>query len=220
MTESALILAIDTCGPSGSVALGRWAGSQLTLLGESSIPGREYSAQLVSTIRGLLSAAAAQLSSLAAIVVVSGPGSFTGVRVGLATAKGLAESPSIPVIALSRLHVLAHKAGIPSAAVDAHRQELFLRIAGESGVTERLASSADLAALAPPPSIAACDEPAATLLTAAWPSTRIVRVAEPTAADALVLAMPRILAAQFDDIATLDGHYLRRSDAEIFGPRP
>jgi tRNA threonylcarbamoyladenosine biosynthesis protein TsaB len=42
-------------------------------------------------------------------------------------------------------------------------------------------------------------------------------VAPPTSADALLLAAPRILSGSFADTALLDGHYLRRSDAEIFG---
>jgi tRNA threonylcarbamoyladenosine biosynthesis protein TsaB len=41
--------------------------------------------------------------------------------------------------------------------------------------------------------------------------------AAPTAADALTLCVPRIAAGEYADLALLDGHYLRRSDAEIFG---
>ncbi|MGB7547919.1 MAG: hypothetical protein WBM14_09225, partial [Terracidiphilus sp.] len=52
---------------------------------------------------------------------------------------------------------------------------------------------------------------------AAWRGVELVRVAAPTAADALELAASRALAGEFVDLALLDGHYLRRSDAEIFG---
>ena len=55
------------------------------------------------------------------------------------------------------------------------------------------------------------------MLSEAWPDAALIRVAAPTAADALELAVPRILAREFVDLALLDGYYLRRSDAEIFG---
>jgi hypothetical protein len=45
----------------------------------------------------------------------------------------------------------------------------------------------------------------------------LLRTAAPTAADALRLCAPRLAAAEFVDLMLLDGHYLRRSDAEIFG---
>jgi len=55
------------------------------------------------------------------------------------------------------------------------------------------------------------------LLAAAWPGTELVRLAAPTAADALQMAAPGAIAGECVDLALLDGHYLRRSDAEIFG---
>jgi tRNA threonylcarbamoyladenosine biosynthesis protein TsaB len=153
------------------------------------------------------------------MVAVNGPGSFTGVRVGLSAVKGLAEAAGIPVVAVSRLEVLAAKAGVQSAALDAHRHEVFLRI-GESCLDARelLAGVEELAAVDPAPKrIALCDEAAAELLRTAWPTTELVRVAAPTAADALELCAARVAAGEYVDVALLDGHYLRRSDAEIFG---
>jgi len=55
------------------------------------------------------------------------------------------------------------------------------------------------------------------LLKAAWPGAELVRVTAPSASDAIALAVPQIRAREFADLALLDGHYLRRSDAEIFG---
>ena len=213
------ILSIDTCGPSGSVALGRLAGRDLEVFGQIELAGRTYSAMLVTAVRDLLRAAGAGLGDLGGIVVTNGPGSFTGVRVGLSAVKGLAEGRSIPVVALSRLLVLARKAGVPSAALDAHRGELFLRIenAGRNPV-ELLAGAAELAAVESPPlRIALCDEPAMEMVAAAWPGTQIVRSEPPMAADALRLGESRLVAGVYVDLALLDGHYLRRSDAEIFG---
>jgi tRNA threonylcarbamoyladenosine biosynthesis protein TsaB len=216
--EPSLILAIDTCGPSGSVALGRLAGPNLEILGQIELKGRTYSATLVSAVGDLLQAAGAEVRDLGGIVVVNGPGSFTGVRVGVSAVKGLAEGAGIPVIAVSRLEVLAKKSGIKSAALDAHRGEVFLRLErpGTEAV-EMLAGASELAAVIPKPDRAAvCDE-ATEVLAAAWPDAQLLNTSAPLASDALALAGFRLLAGERVDLAQLDGHYLRRSDAEIFG---
>jgi tRNA threonylcarbamoyladenosine biosynthesis protein TsaB len=216
---SQLLLAIDTCGPTGSVALGRLEGHLVEFLGEIELEGRSYSSTLVAAVGELLAHGGVTLREVGAIVAVSGPGSFTGVRVGLAAVKGLAESAQIPVVAVSRLEVLAAKASVASAALDAHRHEIFLRVSGLDGqARELLAGAAELAEIDPPPArIAVCDDAAALLLGQAWPTTALVRVSAPTAADALRLCAPRVAAGEFVDLAMLDGNYLRRSDAEIFG---
>ena len=216
-----LLLGIDTCGPSGSVALGRLAGSSsVEILALTPLEGRTYSATLVSAIGELLSAKSLRLPDLGCLVVVSGPGSFTGVRVGLSAAKGLAEGAGIPLVSISRLKVLAATSGVPSAALDAHRHEVFLRLADQkdnSRAREWLAGAEDLAPINPPSVIAVCDEPAADLLHHAWPAAEQLRVAAPAASDALAAAASAVAARDFADVAILDGHYLRRSDAEIFG---
>jgi tRNA threonylcarbamoyladenosine biosynthesis protein TsaB len=236
-SDGSLILAIDTCGPSGSVALGRLEGGSVEVLGQIELEGRSYSSTLVAAVGELLAQSGVALRDLGAIVAVNGPGSFTGVRVGLSAVKGLAEGARIPVAAVSRLEVLAAKTGVASAALDAHRHEVFLRIDEDDRVPpvpriwgpgkphpstghssrELLAGAHELAAIAPPSRIALCDEAAALLLGSAWPAAELVRTEAPTAADALRLCAPRVLAGDFVDLALLDGHYLRRSDAEIFG---
>jgi tRNA threonylcarbamoyladenosine biosynthesis protein TsaB len=219
MPESTLLLGIDTCGPTGSVALGRRDGQAVEILGQIELEGRSYSSTLVAAVSEVLARGGVTLREVGAIVAVSGPGSFTGVRVGLSAVKGLAEAARIPVVAVSRLEVLAAKAGVESAALDAHRHEVFLRV-GAPGepARELLAGAHELAAIDPPPArIAICDDAAALLLAAAWPNAELIRTAAPTAADALQLCAPRVAAGEFVDLALLDGHYLRRSDAEIFG---
>jgi len=218
-----LLLAIDTCGPTGSVALGRLAGRDLDVLGQVELEGRSYSATLVAAVQALLNEAQVTLKDIGGIVVVNGPGSFTGVRVGLAAVKGFAEAGAngteIPVVAISRLDVLSRKASVPSAALDAHRDEVFLRIE-RLGAAPRvlLAGARELAAIDPAPlRVAICDDAATARLSAAWPSTQLVRVAPPMAADALRMGEARLLAGAHVELALLDGHYLRRSDAEIFG---
>ena len=218
-----LLLAIDTCGPTGSVALGRLAGRDLDVLGQVELEGRSYSATLVAAVQALLNEAQVTLKDIGGIVVVNGPGSFTGVRVGLAAVKGFAEAGAngteIPVVAISRLDVLSRKASVPSAALDAHRDEVFLRIERLGAAPrELLAGARELAAIDPAPlRVAICDDAATARLSAAWPSTQLVRVALPMAADALRMGEARLLAGAHVELALLDGHYLRRSDAEIFG---
>jgi tRNA threonylcarbamoyladenosine biosynthesis protein TsaB len=218
LPEPRLILAIDTCGPSGSVALGRIPGRDLEILGQIELAGRTYSATLVSAVGDLLESAGADIRDLGGIVVVNGPGSFTGVRVGVSAAKGLAQGAEIPVVALSRLEVLSRKSGVPSAALDAHRGEIFLRLERiGSAPGEMLAGPRELAAVVPPPlRVAVCDQ-AAAVLAGAWLETQLVDTAAPLAADALRLGEARLTAGAAVDLALLDGHYLRRSDAEIFG---
>lgn len=217
-----LMLGVDTCGPEGSVALGRLAGRDLEILGQIELEGRSYSTTLLAAVGDLLREAGVGLRDVGGIVAVNGPGSFTGVRVGLSAVKGLAEGAGIPVVAVSRLDVLARKAGAGWAALDAHRGEVFLRLErGGSKPVEMLAGAEELRQVMPRPlRVAVCDEKAAELLLSAWPGTLLARCAAPLAADALRLGEALLVAGAQVDLALLDGHYLRRSDAEIFGETP
>ena len=216
------MLGVDTCGPSGSVALGRISAESVQILGQRELAGRTYSATLISAVGGLLADHGASLGTVGVIVAVYGPGSFTGVRVGLSAVKGLSEPAAIPVAPVSRLDVLARKAGAKSAALDAHRHEVFLRICdNHSAARELLAGIEELKAIEMRPgSIAVCDDGSDAVLEVAWPGVELARVSAPTAADAIRCAMPAIFKGEFVDLALLDGHYLRRSDAEIFGESP
>lgn len=218
MSFGQLILAIDTCGPTGSVALGRLAGRDLEIFGQIELEGKSYSATLVAAVAELLKSAGTELRDLGGIVVVNGPGSFTGVRVGLSAVKGFAEGTEIPVVALSRLEVLSRKSGVPSAVLDAHRGEVYLRLERLGArPTEFLAGPTELVAIGPAPiRVAVCDDGAA-VLAKFWPGTQMVATPALVAADAFRLGEGRLTVGFFTDLALLDGHYLRRSDAEIFG---
>ncbi len=208
------------------MALGRLLKDDVEVLGQTELAGRTYSAALIAAVAHLLAQAGASVALLEAIVAVHGPGSFTGVRVGLSAVKGLAEAAGpMGVVAVSRLEVLAECARASCAALDAHRHEVFLRLGGAEP-RELLVGREELVLLEPPRSpLGVCDDAAAALIAASWPAAELARTAPPTAADALRLCAPRIASKQFSDVALLDGHYLRRSDAEIFGepgtpPRP
>ncbi len=217
--EQRIVLGVDTCGPEGSVALGRLdAAGAVEMVGEIELEGRSYSSRMVAAIAELLHGAGLRIGDVNAIVTVNGPGSFTGVRVGLAAVKGLAEAVGMGIVAVSRLEVLSAKAGGASAALDAHRHEVFLRLGG-AGVAARelLAGVDELNAIdLAGGQVAVCDEAAGLLLESAWPSAELVRRSAPTAGDALQLCAARVV-GEFADLVLLDGHYLRRSDAEIFG---
>ncbi|HET8946785.1 MAG TPA: tRNA (adenosine(37)-N6)-threonylcarbamoyltransferase complex dimerization subunit type 1 TsaB [Candidatus Polarisedimenticolia bacterium] len=117
-------LGIDTATRRGSVALAP-AGSVRLLQ-----PGGGHAPELLEAIEALLTAAGAGAKDLAGIAVALGPGSFTGVRVGLATAKGLGYALGIPVAGLSSLEILARAAGLAPgalvcAAIEAGRGEVY-----------------------------------------------------------------------------------------------
>lgn len=216
-----MLLSIDTCGALGTVALARLVADKLDILTQTELPGKTYSAQLIPTIRHLLAAQNATVGEIASIVVTNGPGSFTGIRIGLSTAKGLAEPHSIPILAVSRLAVLAHKAGTSAAALDASRGDLYFGDFSSANAHESLLTREQFAerAASLAHNLALCED---SLLTVAPTATL---VDPPTAIDALRFALPRLHARDFNDPLLLDGNYLRRSDAEIFSkpgapPRP
>ncbi len=119
------LLAIDTCGETAGVVLS--FGPQV-LAAEDLVAG-DASAQIVAAVRRLLREPGWELGELSAIGVVAGPGSFTGVRTGLAAAKGLSEAASLRLVAVSRLAVLADAAALTDglAVLDAGRGELYVR---------------------------------------------------------------------------------------------
>jgi len=215
------LLAIDTCGPIGTVALGRsncaesLHVAECLVMGQTALEARSFSATLVKAAGDLL--AAHGVGRPNGILVVNGPGSFTVVRVGLSAAKGFAEAWQIPVAVVSRLEVMTAKSGEANAALDAHRHEVYLRLGGAGQASrEFLAGVAELNAMAPD-RVAVCDEAAAALLEGAWAGVECIRTPPPTAGDALVHFSRRVMLDKIVDLALLDGHYLRRSDAEIFG---
>lgn len=184
----------------------------MQILASRELAGKSFSAQLLSRIEEILAEAGVFLSYLDAIAVVNGPGSFTGVRIGVSTAKALAEALGKPVMAISRLEVLAAVGEAPQAALDAGRKEFYLRQSLPSAHESLVSGEELIEAVSPAEKITVCEESVAGAL----PQAQIVRVSPPTAADALPLAILRFWANDFSDIVLLDANYLRRSDAEIF----
>lgn len=235
-----LILGIDTSGRQGSVALLRVQshphseGAELHTLEIVSLEGGQYSELLVPTVAGLLERQGLKRSELELIAVASGPGSFTGLRIAIATVKGLAEAFGTPVVAVSVLEALAigaHVEGKVIAALDAQRSEVFFgeylvqrevfretqlsKAEPARMIRESITSFAGFAAvLADMTLVITPDESIATRLREIEIQPRVV--VRPDAEKYCRIAYRKFCAGIRADVATLDANYLRRSDAEIF----
>ena len=125
MMDAAKILLIDTCGEGAGVALCR--GGEI--IASEMLPERGASAGIVAAVRRLLEAQEWKVAELDGVGVVNGPGSFTGVRAGVAAAKGLCEAAGLPIAAVSRLAVLCDATELRDgfAVLNAGRNELYVR---------------------------------------------------------------------------------------------
>ena len=100
-----VILAVDTATSVAAVAL--WSPSRL-LAEETWVTNGKHTVELLPTIDRLLTRAGLQPQDLSALAVTQGPGSFTGVRIGMSLVKGLALSLDIPMVAVPTLDVTAY----------------------------------------------------------------------------------------------------------------
>jgi len=123
-----LILAVDTSSPSGSLALLQ----DSTILAHRASCGEPYSAGLLRDTQELLDGSRISLQDIDLYAVDAGPGSFTGLRVGLTTVKGWAEVWQRPIAAVSGLEAMAIQAARSTAmgsaiasVLDARRGQIF-----------------------------------------------------------------------------------------------
>jgi tRNA threonylcarbamoyladenosine biosynthesis protein TsaB len=229
-----LLLVIDTSGRNGTVALARagerdsQAAKQSNAAGDPElievVPllGGTFSAQLVPQIAALLQKHGFSKADIGAFIVVSGPGSFTGLRVGLAAIKALAEILQKPIVPVSLLQIVATASRIQGtvvAALDAGRGEVFVgayEIAGEAVqvLREELLSQAEFFSAARAATVLTPDP---TLLAAAKGAGLSVRAVEPL--DAAMIARfgwKKLQTAETVSPEQLEANYMRRSDAEMF----
>jgi tRNA threonylcarbamoyladenosine biosynthesis protein TsaB len=130
-------LGVDTSSSRASVAItanGRLISEKFYSAEASNFPtrgrGRSHHAEvLLSLIDSTLRTAGVSLCDLAGFAVAVGPGSFTGLRIGVSTIKGLSYGSGIPVIAVSTLHALASRVsdfnGLICALLDARKKEVY-----------------------------------------------------------------------------------------------
>ena len=208
-----MILAIDTGGGAhASLAVLDRAG-QLTETHLYAPDG--HSSQLFPELAALLARAGVGLAEIECFAAASGPGSFTGVRVALAAAKGLAATLNRPMVAVSTLRALAWFGSAPLRAViaDGRRGDVFGAVYG--------------AALEPvlPECVTRLD----AFLAALAAEAERITVGDAVAVPAPVLTVPpqhlsravahlahaEFLAGRAVDPATVDANYIRSSDAEL-----
>lgn len=120
-----IVLAIDTAGTGCSAAL--YDSNRDVVLGAAGEDiGRGHAERLMEFVDGALAAAGLDLPAIHRIAVTIGPGSFTGIRVGVAAARGLALALGIPVVGVSTLSALAAgRDGPLLVAIDAKRDEVY-----------------------------------------------------------------------------------------------
>ncbi|WP_348822621.1 tRNA (adenosine(37)-N6)-threonylcarbamoyltransferase complex dimerization subunit type 1 TsaB [Flavobacterium aestuarii] len=121
------ILNIETATKNCSVALAK--EGKVILCREIAEEGYSHAERLHVFIEGIISEAQIQFKDLSAIAVSQGPGSYTGLRIGVSAAKGLCYALGIPMIAVDTLQVLAAKAkiadGLIIPMIDARRMEVY-----------------------------------------------------------------------------------------------
>src|SRR5262249_14252117 len=123
------VVALDTTTAAGSVAI---VDGDRTIVERRGDPSRTHAERLPGEITSALEAHGLRVGDVDLFAVAAGPGSFTGLRIGIATMQGLAFVTRKPLVGVSALEALAHAAS-PAAApgtliaawIDAHRREVF-----------------------------------------------------------------------------------------------
>ncbi|WP_282159515.1 tRNA (adenosine(37)-N6)-threonylcarbamoyltransferase complex dimerization subunit type 1 TsaB [Ulvibacterium marinum] len=124
----AIILNLETATTNCSVSVGE--NGNILALKEDNTPDYSHSEQLHVFIKNALDTASLSFSDLDAISVSKGPGSYTGLRIGVSAAKGLCFALDIPLISIATLESMAHQARMESfdfiiPVLDARRMEVY-----------------------------------------------------------------------------------------------
>ncbi len=227
-----LLLSVDTCDALGGIAVVKDYAVLATL---SHTPGEEYSSWLIPAVNKLLGSLGVSHYDLDGYAAAAGPGSFTGVRVGLTTVKAWSEVFGKPIVAVSRLEALASesssKASLIAAFADAQRDQVF-------GGLYRRGEGLDLVGeecVAPPESffdwvsstvgddVVAWISPDAKIVSRldGWSARRargeiIEDFPGLLASRIALLGASKLAKRQVTDALGLDANYVRRSDAELF----
>jgi tRNA threonylcarbamoyladenosine biosynthesis protein TsaB len=196
----------------------------------------EYSSWLLPAVANVLQSAGLSMTNVDGYAVAAGPGSFTGVRVGLTTVKAWSEVYGKQIAAVSRLEAVAVRAGAGTryvaAFADAQRGQVFGAVYRRNGAgLERLGEEmvispgkfvACAAELADGGSISWISTDADNVLREeTWKAREMLGEKVGTVSSVLAPAIGRIGAAQlaagrYTDALALDANYVRRTDAEIF----
>ena len=191
------VLAVDTTSELGGVAI-RCGGNNVADVSVHAPDG--FAHVLFPAIEEALAIAGIRLEEVDCFAAASGPGSFTGVRVGLSAVKGLAEAIGKPAVGVSNLKALALLGNSPLRAtvLDARRNQVYAAVYNDN---------LDLVV---PEAVVNCSEWLASLGTAEFeliekPATHLAAAVAQIAEE-----------SEWTDPALLDANYVRRSDAELF----
>lgn len=224
-----IVLGIDTSTPRTSISLGTEAGT----LGSVQLAGATAHGEVLTpTIEQLLAWTHTDLERVGGIAVGLGPGLFTGLRVGVATAKALAQVLGAPIVGLASLDVLAfavrHTRRPITAVIDGRRGEVFYAIYRR--VPGGLARMADFAVGRPAHLVADLEALGEETLLVGDGAILYRReleslggraefaspmYAHPHASALVELSAPRFMREEFDRLYEVVPIYLRKSDAEI-----
>jgi tRNA threonylcarbamoyladenosine biosynthesis protein TsaB len=223
-----LVLGIETATAQVGCAIG---GHEGVLASTHSARGRRHAETLVPSIEFVCRQARVELREMGAVAVDVGPGLFTGLRVGIATAKAIAQALRVPMIGINSLDLLAFPARFSSrliaAVIDARRGEVFAaRYRQVPGGVQRVNG----------PAVATPDDLASDLFATGedlllvgdgairyadrfddWSHIEMAEqgFAHPSARSLVQLAHARALREQWVQPWDLSPLYLRRPDAEI-----
>jgi tRNA threonylcarbamoyladenosine biosynthesis protein TsaB len=223
-----IVVGIDTATPRISVAI----GTEVSITGSVAVGGAARQETVTPVLEQLLRWTGLELAHVGGFAVGIGPGLFTGLRVGVETAKTLAQATKAPIIAVPSIDALAyavrHTSRTIAAVIDARRQEVFSALyTPVPGGVLRLADPA----VQRPEALAAELEVHPGEVLAVGDGAILYRdvlqsvgarvefaspaVAHPDAASLVELAVPRFLREEHDQLFDVVPMYLRKSDAEI-----
>ena len=243
-----LLLVTDTSGKHGFVGLVRAGESKapdgISVIEEVPLAGGTFSAQLIPQISGLLGKHGLCKTDIDAFIVVSGPGSFTGLRVGLAAIKALAEILQKPIVPVSLLEVVARSVVFAAGhethfaevrymvALDAGRGEAFvgdyrMRFVGNKidsfhSESESLLPVQSLAELVHSGAVSYIFTPDVALADTLRKKLDLVQKRailtqdRPNSAKVARISWQKLQAGETVSPEQLEANYIRRSDAEIF----
>jgi tRNA threonylcarbamoyladenosine biosynthesis protein TsaB len=205
--RSVLLLAIDTATTAATACL--WRDG--TVLAEGERSGAHVAQEVLVLCQELIDRASVSIDEIDAVVGGVGPGSFTGVRIGLASARGIALALGVPAAGASTLAALRDGAGGDAiGCIDARRGEVF---AESDGLTGAARAPSELASLARPGQLLVGDGAVRYRDVFAAAGLDV-----PADDDPRHVPAARLLAARaaHEGFATpLEPRYLRRPDAEV-----
>jgi tRNA threonylcarbamoyladenosine biosynthesis protein TsaB len=220
-----LILAIDTSHKNGSVCLARGDENSLELIETALVDGGTFSAQLVPVISKLLNSHGFAKRDIQGIAAAVGPGSFTGLRIGLSAVKGLAEVLQVPIAAVSMLEAVAASGSKNEevlAVMDAGRGEFYIGdYRPNDGILSKVSEvlftkdefAAELRNRNPKPHVVTPEQSVAEIARAEGAAYEVIP--QPGSEMVARLGVRKLADAETISIDELDANYVRR-DANLF----